>query len=190
MERVDGTVKGGGWVGHSRSHVEKCKPSCWRFATKTSINPFLDVRPPRSSTNTRCDFDCFLISFPLLTRNPLASTRDQVRPRLTFTLDGCMRLRPCPHRRPLTPSTPDPVLVGAARQHPYLQTLVIQKARVPPVCPQHNDFHPLIPRRPQPMSVGPATTPSYFTLLHDIELLVVPSAASRTSIDAFNFNVV
>ncbi|KDR66747.1 hypothetical protein GALMADRAFT_147627 [Galerina marginata CBS 339.88] len=84
-----------------------------------------------------------------------------------------------------------PVLLGAARRHDYLQTLAIQKARVLPVCSQHNDFYPLYPSPSSSlMSVEPETTPSYFTLLHDIELLVVPSAASCTSIDAFNFNVV
>ncbi|KDR65209.1 hypothetical protein GALMADRAFT_162457 [Galerina marginata CBS 339.88] len=90
--------------------------------------------------------------------------------------------RPLPH---------PPVLLGAVRRHDHLQALVIQKARVPPVCSQHNDFHPLYPSSSSPlMSVGPATTPSSFALLHDIELLIVLSAASRTSIDVFDLNVV
>ncbi|KDR66804.1 hypothetical protein GALMADRAFT_1140882 [Galerina marginata CBS 339.88] len=39
--------------------------------------------------------------------------------------------RPCPHRRPLTPSTPDPYLrLGAARRHDYLQALAVRNAQV------------------------------------------------------------
>ncbi|KDR66661.1 hypothetical protein GALMADRAFT_147712 [Galerina marginata CBS 339.88] len=60
-----------------------------------------------------------------------------------------------------------------------------------PACSKNDDFHPLYPSsHTQPMSVQPATRPSYFMLLHDIELLVVPSAATRTSIGVFCFNFV